>query len=124
MDVFDALADPVRRDLLLRLAAEGPTRVTDLAADHGISRPAISRHLKVLGDASLVAMVSHGREHRYGVTPAGLGPVRDLLARLAATVAPVSGSMLDALDLEVRRTVRDRAADPVTLPASRQRSTA
>ena len=54
MDPFAALADPVRRQLLDRLA-RGPARVVDLAADHAISRPAISRHLRVLGEAGLVA---------------------------------------------------------------------
>jgi len=111
VDVFGALADDVRRDLVRRLAENGPARVVDLAAVHPISRPAISRHLRVLQDAGLCAAEDRGRERHYRFDPAGLGVVRAWLyvvdeAHRPAT--PVTGDMLDALDLEVRRTVRDR----------------
>ena len=53
MDVFAAIADPVRRDLLRTLSA-GSARVVDLAAGRPISRPAVSKHLRVLSDAGLV----------------------------------------------------------------------
>lgn len=52
--VFSALADPVRRDMVARLAA-GDSTVTDLAAPYDISLQAVSKHLKVLGDAGLVS---------------------------------------------------------------------
>jgi DNA-binding transcriptional ArsR family regulator len=107
MDVFGALADDVRRDLVLRLARGGPARVVDLAAVHPISRPAISRHLRVLQEAGLCSAEDRGRERHYRFEPSGLAPVRSLLD--AASVGPpVTESVLDALDLEVRRTVRDR----------------
>ena len=50
MDVFAALGDPVRRSLLREIAA-GPRRVTDLAASRTISRPAVSKHLRLLSEA-------------------------------------------------------------------------
>ena len=52
--VFSALADPTRRDILARLG-EGDANVTELAAPFSISLPAISRHLKVLEGAGLIA---------------------------------------------------------------------
>jgi DNA-binding transcriptional ArsR family regulator len=52
--VFAALADPVRRDLVARLA-DGDATVTELAAPYDISLQAVSKHLKVLGDAGLVS---------------------------------------------------------------------
>ncbi len=52
--VFSALADPTRRDILARLG-EGDATVTELAAPFTISLPAISRHLKVLEGAGLIA---------------------------------------------------------------------
>jgi len=52
--VFSALADPVRRDMVARLA-DGDSTVTDLAAPYDISLQAVSKHLKVLGDAGLVS---------------------------------------------------------------------
>ncbi|WP_353951679.1 metalloregulator ArsR/SmtB family transcription factor [Knoellia sp. S7-12] len=107
MDAFAALADPVRRDLVSRLA-HGTARVVDLAAEHAISRPAISRHLRVLGEAGLVEAEDIGRERHYRLEHAGLAPVADYLADLA--VAPrFTETMLDGLDLEVRRTVREHA---------------
>lgn len=107
MDAFAALSDPVRRELVSRLA-HGSARVVDLAGEHAISRPAISRHLRVLGEAGLVAAEDIGRERHYRLERAGLAPVADYLSALA--VAPrFTGSMLDGLDLEVRRTVRERA---------------
>jgi DNA-binding transcriptional ArsR family regulator len=109
MDAFVALADPVRRDLLDRLA-RGPGRVVDLAADHAISRPAISRHLRVLGEAGLVTADDRGRERHYRLERSGLAPVSDWLAGLHP--APrFDESALDGLDLEVRRTVRERAIE-------------
>lgn len=106
MDVFSALADPVRRDLLRRLAA-GPGRVVDLAADHSISRPAISKHLRLLTEVGLAAAEDRGRERHYRLDPAGLTSVRELLAELSPS-PPFAESAFDGLDLEVRRTVRDR----------------
>jgi DNA-binding transcriptional ArsR family regulator len=107
VDVFGALADEVRRDLVLRLARGGPARVVDLAAVHPISRPAISRHLRVLQEAGLCSAEDRGRERHYRVEPTGLAPLRSFLATASAE-PPVTSTMLDALDLEVRRTVRDR----------------
>jgi len=107
MDVFEALADPVRRDIVLRLRG-GPARVADLAADHPISRPAVSRHLRVLRDAGLVTAGSTGRERPHHLVDAGLAPLREFLAAVAAPVPPVAEHHLDALELEVRRGGRRR----------------
>jgi DNA-binding transcriptional ArsR family regulator len=116
VDVFVALADPVRREILRRLST-GPSRVVDLAADHPISRPAISRHLRLLGEAGLVHGQDRGRERHYVLDRAALEPVRDLLAELqpASRRVPVPESALDALETEVRRTVRaHRSTTPDT----------
>lgn len=107
MDAFAALADPIRRGLLLRLAG-GPTRVVDLAADHQVSRPAISKHLRLLTEAGLVDVEVRGRERHYGLDRSGLQPVQELLDRLALRAPPFSERDLDGLELEVRRTGRDR----------------
>ncbi|WP_110182765.1 ArsR/SmtB family transcription factor [Nocardioides solisilvae] len=113
-DPFHALADPVRRALLRTLAA-APARVVDLAAAHPISRPAVSRHLRVLADSGLVEARTHGRERHYALRTAGLQPLSRLLDELAPR-PPFDASALDGLDLEVRRTVRDhRAAPPADL---------
>ena len=109
MDVFAALADPVRRSLLRSMAA-GPARVVDLAAAHPISRPAVSKHLRLLVEAGMAEATDRGRERHYALKAAGLGPVRDLVSELTgpSSLAPLTGQALDALDTEVRRTTRER----------------
>lgn len=110
MDAFAALADPTRRWLLTRLAA-GPTRVVDLAGELPISRPAVSKHLRLLGTAGLVTAQPTGRETRYALNRTALAPVHEWLDAL--TPEPrISEHALDALDLEVRRTVRERSTSP------------
>ena len=86
MDVFAALADPVRRDLVRRLAS-GPARVVDLAAEHPISRPAISKHLRLLTEAGLASAEDRGRERHYRLDRTGLSSVRDFLAELRPRAA-------------------------------------
>ena len=112
------LADPVRRDLVVRLS-RGPARVVDLAADHAISRPAISRHLRVLSEAGLVDAEDRGRERHYRLRRAGLAFVTDWLATVDDAGAPLprfAESAFDGLDLEVRRTTRERRAEPSSAP--------
>lgn len=122
MDVFAALADPLRRDLLAQLAG-GPSRVADLAAAHPVSRPAVSRHLRLLTEAGLVEADDRGRERHYRLTPAPLATVREFVAELEPTPArpPVPEHALDALATEVRRTTRDRRQ---AAPAHPQEETA
>lgn len=116
MDPFAAIADPVRR-ALLRSIRSGPARVVDLAAAHPISRPAISKHLRLLTEAGLVTATVHGRERHYALVPDGLSPVADLLDELSEPVAGwrVGPGSLDALETEVRRTSRDRRTDASTV---------
>src|ERR671916_440004 len=56
---FSALADPTRRDIVARLAADGDATVNELAEPYDVSLQAVSKHLKVLEDAGLV---SRGRD--------------------------------------------------------------
>jgi DNA-binding transcriptional ArsR family regulator len=125
MDVFAAIADPVRRDLLLTLST-GSARVVDLAAGRAISRPAVSKHLRVLADAGLVVAQDVGRERHYRASPDPLHQVGAFLAEIAAAGPhpPVTPTMLDALDLEVRRVGRDRAPADHDSDQSHPRETA
>ncbi len=70
-DVFRAIADPTRRAILDRLRA-GPANAGALAADFRSSRPAISKHLRVLREARLVVDTRIGRERVYTVDPVPL----------------------------------------------------
>ena len=73
-DVFRAIADPTRRAILDRLRG-GAAPVNALAAEFSQSRPAISKHLRVLRRARLVLEKRVGRERRYQLDPAPLQKV-------------------------------------------------
>ena len=105
VDVFGVLADPTRRSLLSDLAG-GPRRVVDLAGTRAISRPAVSKHLRLLLEAGVVSVADRGRERYYALERSALAPVAAYVAALAAR--PVPEQALDALETEVRRAVRDR----------------
>lgn len=64
VDVFHAIADPTRRELL-DIVAKGEQPVKTLAQAFAMSRPAISQHLRVLKQAGLVVERRVGREHLY-----------------------------------------------------------
>ena len=81
VDAFEALGDPTRRELLRRLA-DGDRSVTELAASLPISRPAVSRHLRVLKEAGLVAEAPRGTRRIYHLREEGIEAVRAYLEQV------------------------------------------
>ncbi len=77
-DAFGALGDPHRRTICALLAG-GPRSVQDLADALPISRPAVSRHLRLLKEARLVEDRSSGRRHLYRLRPEGVAEVQGYL---------------------------------------------
>ena len=75
-----ALSDPTRREIVEALG-RGPTRAGDLAERFPISRPAVSKHLRVLREAGLVDAEEHGRERVYYLVPRGLDEVKKYMDR-------------------------------------------
>ncbi len=73
-DVYRAISDPTRRAILDKLR-RGPTPVNTLASEFSQSRPAISKHLRILRAAHLVKERRSGRERRYSLEPK---PLRDV----------------------------------------------
>ena len=103
MDALAALADPTRRELVA-LLARGEVAAGELADRFAVSRPAISRHLRVLRESGLVQARTEGKRRLYTLDPrplreidAWLEPYRDLWAQ-----------RLDALDTEIARGRRAR----------------
>ena len=78
-DVFQALADPTRR-AILELLRDGSRPVGSIARDFPVSRPAISRHLRILREAELVSEIKVGRNRLYELNAAPLRSVDDWLA--------------------------------------------
>ena len=113
-----AIADPVRRDILARLRS-GQLSAGDIARRFPISRPAVSRHLRVLRDSGLVRDELVGRQRLYTLVPDRFIPLTDWLAQFAEV--PGWQSRLDALETEVYRTRRERRGQATN---SRKDSTA
>jgi DNA-binding transcriptional ArsR family regulator len=73
-DVFSALANPVRREILVALR-DGPRAVNDLASRFALGRPAVSEHLQVLRKAQLVREEPRGQQRFYHLEPVRLAEV-------------------------------------------------
>ena len=92
-EVFAALADPTRFEVLSLLAREGGATATTLAGRLPVSRPAVVKHLGVLDRAGLVESRKVGREVRYAPRPERL----DETARWMASIASEWDARLTAL---------------------------
>lgn len=80
---FGALAHPIRRGIVERLAA-GPATVGEATREFGVSKPAISRHLKILEEAGVVTRAIEGRTHRLALAQRPLHDAEDWMARQRA----------------------------------------
>ena len=77
-DVFRALADASRRELLDRLHAQNGQTLNELCARLAMTRQAVSKHLAILEDANLVATVRRGREKLHFLNPV---PIHEIAER-------------------------------------------
>jgi DNA-binding transcriptional ArsR family regulator len=101
--VFQALAHPVRRAILRRIAAEERS-VTELAAPFDMSLEAVSKHIQVLERARLLRRTRAGRVHRCKLHPT---PLRDV-AKVLSELSGLWNRRLDALEdllVEIERKV-------------------
>jgi DNA-binding transcriptional ArsR family regulator len=104
--LFSALADPTRCRVL-EMLHERPMPVHELAAAFAISRPAISRHLRVLKEAMLVREEKHGRENVYSLQRQQLRPMVDWLdrhrkrGRLPPAAAPAAPAAPPKVQMEL-----------------------
>ena len=79
-NVFAALGHPIRREIVERLSG-GPASVGEVTRDFGVSKPTISRHLKLLEEAGLVSRVIDGRNHRLALRPDTLAEASEWIDR-------------------------------------------
>ena len=79
MEVFEAIAQPKRREIL-RLLAAGERTAGDIAGNFAVTQPAISQHLKVLKTAGLVNERRDGTRRLYSVRAEGLQDLHGFLA--------------------------------------------
>lgn len=101
MHALEALADPTRRRIV-ELLADGERSAGDIAAHFSVTRPAVSRHLRVLREHGLVRSRGDAQRRLYSLDPAPLAELDDWLARYRS----FWGQRLDALDTQLRRARR------------------
>ena len=92
-DPFRALSHPIRRGIVERLST-GPATVGQATAGFGISKPAISKHLKVLEDTGVIRREVVGRTHRLSLQPDVLTTAADWMDRQRA----LWGRLFDVVD--------------------------
>jgi DNA-binding transcriptional ArsR family regulator len=111
--IAQALADPIRRDILRMVRDRGLTAGA-IAGAFSVSRPAVSRHLRVLREAGLVRDQLQGRERVYQIELTALAELEAFLQELRASVASEWERRFMALETEVHRVRRQRKRAPVT----------
>ena len=77
-DVFQALADPTRRAILLLVASQAMTAGA-IAANFDTARPTVSKHLQILTECELLEQAQSGREIYYRINPQKLKEVADFI---------------------------------------------
>jgi DNA-binding transcriptional ArsR family regulator len=107
VEAVRAIADPVRREIL-EMLRDGPRTAGTIAAAFAMSRPAVSRHLRVLREHGLVHDDLRGRERVYRLDTGPLAPIEAWLATLRTPPRRGWDARLDALGTEVHRTRRHR----------------
>lgn len=112
-DVAQALADPIRR-AILRMLRNQPENAGRIAQAFSVSRPAVSRHLRVLREAGLVNDELIGRERQYRLVLGALAELESFLAELHAP-GPWEHRFM-ALETEVHRVKRRRQVKTVPNP--------
>ena len=108
MDGARAIADPVRREIL-ELVSVAPLPAGSIAAHFSISRPAVSKHLRVLIECGVVEATVTGRQRIYTLRAEPLVEVATYLDRLLGAGFE---ARLDALETEVARARHQRRAHP------------
>jgi DNA-binding transcriptional ArsR family regulator len=103
MQVLEALADPTRRHIV-ELLAERERDAGEIASHFEISRPAVSRHLRVLREHGLVRSRGEAQRRVYSLDPSPLEEIDAWLARYRVFWT----NRLDALDVQLRRAHRRR----------------
>jgi len=99
---YGALADPVRRAILVALRG-GEARITDLASPFPMTFAGVSRHIGVLENAGLVTRDRRGREHWVQLAPGALDDVERWIADQAAFWAPRLDALADRLERKRRQ---------------------
>ena len=109
--VAQALADPIRRDIL-RMVRDRAMTAGAIAGAFDVSRPAVSRHLRVLREAGLVTDELDGRERLYKLELSAIAELEGFLQELRETIETTWERRFMALETEVFRVRQNRRRQP------------
>jgi DNA-binding transcriptional ArsR family regulator len=101
-DTFKALAHPLRRGIVERLSG-GDATVGEVTRDFGVSKPTVSRHLRMLEEAGVVTRVIDGRTHRLTLRPDALAQAEEWIESQRARWERLFDVVDDYLDEQRKR---------------------
>jgi len=106
--LFSALADPTRRNIIELLATNGQMAATDIYDNFTVSHPAISQHLKVLREADLVRLEKSAQKRIYGLNPDTMHQIEDWIKRTTDHWDQRFEQLDKVLQAEKRRTIKKK----------------
>ncbi len=80
-DVFQAIVDPTRREIIALIADRQPLTLNQIAEHFDITRPAISNHIKILNECGIISIEQVGRERHCKIQPGNLKEVSDWIGQ-------------------------------------------
>jgi DNA-binding transcriptional ArsR family regulator len=101
-DVFQAIADPTRRDII-NLIAHQSMNLNSIAENFDVSRPAISQHIKILIECGLVSIKKQGRERYAEATLAPLNAVTDWIEPFRKQIEERYDRLDEVLQTELKK---------------------
>ncbi|MBX7062054.1 MAG: metalloregulator ArsR/SmtB family transcription factor [Pyrinomonadaceae bacterium] len=105
-DVFQAIADPTRRAILVLLATQSLTAGA-IAANFGTARPTVSKHLKILAECELLDQDRSGREIHYRLNPKKMIEIADFIEPFRQMWDERFNKLEDIMKKESRQPVHD-----------------
>jgi DNA-binding transcriptional ArsR family regulator len=106
--LFSALADPTRRNIMELLATNGQMAATDIYDNFSVSHPAVSQHLKVLREADLVHLEKSAQKRIYSLNPDTMNQIQDWIERTTRHWDQRFRRLDKALEQEKRRTIKQK----------------
>ena len=110
-DVFNAIAEPRRREIIDVLAHGGETAVGELVGRLRIPQPAVSKHLSVLRRVRLVSVTRHGRRRVYRLNPRELKTVHDWVKHYERFWSHQLGRIKQRAEQKAREQAREQAKE-------------
>jgi DNA-binding transcriptional ArsR family regulator len=121
-DVFNAVAEPRRRQIVDLLAASGERDVTELVLKLGLPQPAVSKHLGVLRKVGVVAVHKAGQRRLYRLNPRELKPVHDWIQHFERFWTDQLAGIKEAAELKAKQLAAHRRAASKQSSLSKEQS--